>query len=84
VGAGVSFQHLSGLREIGDQFSRSITGRSANGFVVAGGLEGHFLFLRFSPEIRFTHRPNEALVNTPTDRPVLGTSQIDFLVGIAF
>src|SRR5574341_2200798 len=59
VAVGASFNHLSGLTQIGSFLSGTerpaeLQNRFRSGFVIGGGLELHAPLIRISPEIRYT------------------------------
>ncbi len=95
ITTGASFQHLSGLTQIGDFFEGStqrrvetsrpgeLQNRFNAGFVIGGGLELHAGPMRISPEVRYTRWGWESF------RDVSGflrsnQDQAAFLVGITF
>jgi opacity protein-like surface antigen len=79
VAAGMSFNRLSGLKELGE-LSKS----SANGWVFGLGLEGHLALVRISPEVRYTKWRSENLRNTAGGFGLSNLHQIEALVGITF
>jgi opacity protein-like surface antigen len=79
VAAGMSFNRLSGLKELGE-LSKS----SANGWVLGLGLEGHLALVRISPEVRYTKWRSENLRNAAGGFGLSNLHQIEALVGITF
>ncbi len=85
VGAGASFRYLSGLGDLPNY----ITGRGAvdknnTGFVVGGGVEFRALFLKISPEIRYTRWGSESFISGFGNIWKFNQNQGQFLVGISF
>ena len=86
VGAGASFRRLGDVASI-SQFVTGRSGASGNtgrGFVVGGGLEVKALFLRISPEIRFTRWGTDNLIEGVSNIYQLNRNQAQFLVGFTF
>jgi hypothetical protein len=88
VDIGASFRRLGDVGEIGRFITSTGTNtgadRNSTGFVIGGGVEIRALFIRISPEIRFTRwgtdNFREGLANVlKTNR-----NQGQFLVGISF
>ena len=92
VTTGASFRRLTNITQIQDFITGSTTtsnpselqDKSGTGFVIGGGLEIRALFLRISPEVRFTRwgtaNFREGLANLlETNR-----NQAQFLVGFGF
>lgn len=85
VAAGASFRRLSDI----DQIGRFVTGRDidsdiAKGFVIGGGLEIRALFLRVSPELRFTRWGEESFASGLTNVLKSNRNQAQLLVGFSF
>ena len=77
VDGGVTYRHVS--------FSRlSIGNPNTAGVSVGGGIEFKFLFLRLSPEIRYTYFPTEAFGTAIFYNIGTTSNQADFLVGLTF
>lgn len=79
VAAGMSFNRLSGLKELGE-LSKS----SAQGWVVGFGIEGRLALVRISPEVRYTKWRSENLRNAAGGFSLSNLNQIEALVGITF
>jgi hypothetical protein len=75
VDAGPSFNHVSvsGLN--------TAPTRSAAGFAIGAGVEAKFLFIRFEPEIRYTHWGQ---TNFTFDNVSSNQNEVEFLVGVTF
>ena len=74
VDAGVTYRHVSG--------SSYFLQPNSAGFTIGGGLTVKFLFLRLSPELRYTRWGNKQANNGEL---VTGSgNQADFLVGFTF
>ena len=88
IGAGASFRRLGDIDDIG----RFIVGnsatnnfdRTARGFVIGGGLEIRALFLRISPELRFTRWGTENFREGVSNVLRTNRNQGQFLVGFSF
>jgi hypothetical protein len=86
VAAGASFRRLGDVGEIG-QF---ITGtssddhRMSSGFVIGGGFEIRALFIRISPEVRFTRWGTDNFREGLANILQTNRNQGQFLVGIHF
>lgn len=87
VGAGASFRRLGGLKNIGS----FITGSSDNdidrnntGFVIGAGIELRLLFLRISPEIRFTRWGTDHFSEGVRNVLKTNRNQGQLLVGFSF
>lgn len=74
VDAGITYRHLSG--------DGSISNSSSAGFTIGGGLTLKLLFIRLSPEIRYTRWNNSPVFNTGL--ATQSQDQTDFLVGFTF
>jgi hypothetical protein len=85
VGAGASFRYLSGLGSL-PSYITSAAGVDKNntGFVAAGGVEFRALFIRVSPEIRYTRWGSESFISGLTNIWRINQNQAQFLVGISF
>jgi hypothetical protein len=86
VDVGASFRRLEDIGGIGG----FITGSSddnqqmSSGFVIGGGLEIRALFIRFSPEIRFTRWGTDNFREGLANVFKSNKNQAQFLVGISF
>jgi hypothetical protein len=88
IGAGASFRRLGDVGEIG----RFITSTGANtgseknstGFVIGGGVEIRALFIRISPEVRFTRWGTDNFREGLANILKTNRNQGQFLVGISF
>jgi hypothetical protein len=85
VTVGASFRRLSDVGNIGG----FITGNNdntttASGFVVGGGVEIRALFIRFSPELRFTRWGTDNFREGVVNILKMNRNQGQFLVGIHF
>jgi hypothetical protein len=88
IGAGASFRRLGDVGEIG----RFITSSGANvgseknstGFVIGGGVEIRALFIRISPELRFTRWGTDNFREGLANILKTNRNQGQFLVGIHF
>lgn len=86
VDAGASFRRLGDIGNIGG----FITGnndevdKSATGFVVGGGVEIRLLFIRFSPEFRFTRWGTDNFRSGIANILTTNRNQGQLLVGIHF
>jgi hypothetical protein len=88
VGAGASFRRLGDVGEIG----RFITGsggdigseKNSTGFVIGGGVEIRALFIRISPEVRFTRWGTDNFREGLANILKTNRNQGQFLVGISF
>jgi hypothetical protein len=87
VDVGASFRRLTDVDNIG----RFITGSSSNdidktatGFVIGGGVEIRALFIRFSPEFRFTRWGTESFREGVSNILETNRNQGQFLLGIHF
>jgi hypothetical protein len=88
IGAGASFRRLGDVGDIG-QFITSTgaaTGSEKNstGFVIGGGVEIRALFLRISPEVRFTRWGTDNFREGLANILKTNRNQGQFLVGIHF
>lgn len=86
VGAGASFRRLWDIGEITDFIAGQSNGGSdtAKGFVIGGGVEIRALFVRISPEIRYTRWGTENLLQGLGNVFSLNRNQAQFLVGFSF
>lgn len=88
VGAGASFRRLSDVDDIGRfLLGRSLsdtTDRTAVGFVIGAGVEIRALFLRISPEVRFTRWGTENFRAGVADILKTNRNQGQLLVGFSF
>lgn len=76
VGAGVSFRRWGDFGSfLGGDLDRNNTG-----FVLGGGIEIRAIFLKITPEIRYTRWGSQSF--TPTVQA--NRNQVDFLVGLTF
>jgi hypothetical protein len=74
VDAGVTYRHLSGATDI--------LHPDGAGFTIGGGISLKLLFLRLSPEIRYTRWNNADVLNSTY--ATQSQNQADFLVGFTF
>ena len=80
VDAGVVFRHIS----TSGSANRFVpTNPNTAGFAVGGGVALKLLFIRLSPEIRYSHWPT-ALFNDGSGLIHSNSNQADFLVGFTF
>lgn len=86
VDAGASFRRLSGLGGISDFITgnRNNVDDSSIGFVIGGGLEVKALFIRVTPEIRFTRWGANSFASGIAGLPETNRNQGQFLVGVSF
>ena len=100
VAGGVAYQRLSGLAQFIETlttgasvpFTRTtdrpeeLQKRSNAGFVLGGGMEVKALFLRISPEIRYTRWGSQNFLDPTTNGGLLRSNrhQIEFLTGFSF
>jgi|SRR5689334_6051026 hypothetical protein len=89
VDIGASFRHLGGLKNIGNFIvgtapSDPVQDRNNTGFVIGGGLELKLLFIRISPELRFTRWGTENFAQGVTNAFKTNKSQAQVLVGFSF
>lgn len=85
VGAGASFRRLSDVGNIGGFITGSNdASKTATGFVIGGGVEIRALFIRFSPELRFTHWGTDNFRQGVENILKTNRNQGQFLVGIHF
>jgi hypothetical protein len=86
VEAGASFRKFTGLKDL----PAFVTGSGGNidsnntGFVIGGGLEIRALFLRVSPEVRFTRWGSDNFLGGLANVWKTNRNQGQFLVGISF
>lgn len=78
VEAGYSYDHVN-LNVTRATAPTSLSVSSHSGFVVGAGVDIKLLFLRVSPEIRYTHDTGAAKVGN-----LLNTNQAEILVGLRF
>jgi hypothetical protein len=83
---GASFRRLSDVDNIGDFITGDSSGvdKTATGFVIGGGVEIRALFLRISPEVRFTHWGTDNFREGLSNIFKTNRNQGQFLVGIHF
>jgi opacity protein-like surface antigen len=86
--AGVSFNHISGLKRVGNFLQgqdspEELRKKSATGFVVGAGVEISAIVLRVSPEIRYT-RWGSANFRDINGLFTSNQNQAEFLVGFTF
>lgn len=74
VDAGVTYRHLSGAGALSDANNA--------GFTVGGGITAKLLFLRISPEIRYTRWGSGSVLNNGF--VTRSQNQADFLLGFTF
>lgn len=79
LAAGVTFNRLSGLKDLAE-----LSDSSTAGWVVGFGLEGRLPIVRISPEVRYTKWRSENLRNTAGGFGLSQTNQLEALVGITF
>ncbi len=99
IDGGVSFNNLSGLTQFtrntffpGSRVTTSsgtpleLRNRFRSGVVLGGGLELHALFLRISPEIRYTRWDRDSFIDSCCGGGIFRSNrnQADFLLGITF
>ena len=92
VGVGASFRRLTNIKNIGSFIVGSgassdpsdYEGRNSMGFVLGGGLEIRALFIRLTPEIRFTRWGTKSLGEGIRNVFQLNESQAQVLIGISF
>jgi hypothetical protein len=86
--AGPSLSHISSLEIVGTVLGNrddpeELRDKLVAGVVVGAGLEIRALFLRISPELRYTRWTEEAF-SGPRDLFSSNRNQADFLIGITF
>jgi len=83
---GASFRRLSDVGNIGGFLTGSNEDNTttATGFVVGGGVEIRALFIRFSPELRFTRWGTDNFREGVVNILKMNRNQGQFLVGIHF
>jgi hypothetical protein len=79
LAAGLAFNRLSGLKQLGDLDKATVSG-----LVAAVGLEGRLPVGRISPEIRYTRWSSDNLRNLSGGFGLSNRTQIEALVGITF
>jgi hypothetical protein len=93
IGLGASFRRLTNVKNIGsfivggDPASTNpddYEGRNSTGFVIGAGLEIRALFIRLSPEIRFTRWGTKSLGEGVRNVFRLNENQGQVLIGISF
>jgi hypothetical protein len=88
VDVGASFRRLGDVGEIGRFITSSGDNvgseRNSTGFVIGGGLEIRALFIRISPEVRFTHWGTDNFREGLSNILKTNRNQGQFLVGIHF
>ncbi len=99
VAAGLSFERLSGLRQVGTIITKlpspdersvntdrpeELTRQSRYGYVLGVGLEGRLPVVRLAPEIRYTRWQQDSFLSPQTSSALSRLSQLEVLVGIAF
>ncbi|MBI3278344.1 MAG: outer membrane beta-barrel protein [Acidobacteria bacterium] len=90
VGTGASFRRITDIDRIGSFLtgradeSPELRDKNAIGFVIGGGVEIKALFLRISPELRFTRWGAENFIDGLTNVLHSSRNQGVFLVGIHF
>ncbi len=62
------------------------TNDSSQGLVIGGGVQLNVGRLRISPQVRYTHWNNQAILVTYPDGPTFGSlqNQVDILVGLSW
>ena len=83
--AGASFRYITGLSDL-PAFITNGNGVDKNntGFTIGGGVEFKALFLRVSPEFRYTHWGSDTFTNGLANIWQTNKNQGQFLVGISF
>jgi hypothetical protein len=92
VDVGASFRRLTNIKNIGNFIAGSgastnasdYEGRNSTGFVLGGGLEIRALFIRLTPEIRFTRWGTKSLGEGIRNVFQLNESQAQVLIGLSF
>ena len=93
IGAGASFRKLTNIKNIGNFIvggsgastnPSDYEGRDSTGFVIGAGLEIRALFIRLTPEIRFTRWGTKSLGEGVRNVFQLNESQGQVLIGISF
>jgi hypothetical protein len=93
VATGASFRRLTSIRQVRNFVTGSsqetsspaeLRNRNATGFVVGGGLEIRALFLRISPEVRFTRWGTSNFREGVANLLETNRNQGQFLVGFHF
>ena len=88
VSAGASFRRITDVTTVGDFITGNNTpelqDRNSTGFVVGGGVEIRALFIRVSPEFRFTRWGVENFRSGLGGLLDTNVNQGQFLVGISF
>ncbi|MGH9632030.1 MAG: outer membrane beta-barrel protein [Bryobacteraceae bacterium] len=93
VDVGASFRRLSDITQIGDFITGGpredeavpeLRDKNSTGFVIGGGLEIRALFLRISPEFRFTRWGTENFREGVAGLLSTNRNQGQFLVGFSF
>lgn len=81
IDAGVTYRHIS-LSYSTPFGPTDADNPNSGGFTIGGGITLKLLFVRLSPEIRYTHWPTSPFEVTRAVSS--GTNQTDFLVGFTF
>jgi hypothetical protein len=92
VGVGASFRRLTNIKNIGNFIVGNdastnpddYEGRNSTGFVIGAGLEIRALFIRLTPEIRFTRWGTKSLGEGVRNVFNLNDNQGQVLIGISF
>jgi hypothetical protein len=85
VEAGASFRYITGLSDLPAFLTNGGVDKNNTGVTLGGGVEFKALFLRVSPELRYTHWGSDTFTGGLANI-VWQTSknQVNFLVGISF
>ena len=91
VTTGASFRRLTNISQVGSFITGSapstpteLQDKNSTGFVVGGGVEIRALFLRISPEVRFTRWGTANFLEGVSNLLETNRNQGQFLVGIHF
>jgi hypothetical protein len=77
IAAGPSFRHVS-------EFAGNSPSLSTKGVAAGVGIDARLLFLRVSPEFRYTHWGSDSNRTTSSFNPNFNSNQVEFLVGLSF
>ena len=77
IEVGPSFRHVS-------EFPGDSPHLSTKGLAMGVGVEAKALFVRFAPELRYTHWGSDSNPSTSFFNPNSNSNQLEFLIGISF
>jgi hypothetical protein len=77
IEVGPSFRHVS-------EFPDDSPHLSTKGLALGAGVEAHVLFIRVSPEFRYTHWGSDSNGSSSAFNPNSHSNQVEFLVGLSF